>query len=207
MLIVISAPSGTGKTTIVERLMARFPNLTYSVSVSTREKRKGEIEGKDYVFIGVEEFLEKVEKEEFAEWAEVHGNYYGTPKSLLQDSIAQGKDVLLDVDVQGGLQIKKGYKEEAVLIFIIPPSLEELKRRLLTRKTESEEAIKRRLLKAEEELKYLLDYDYFVINKEVSDTVREISTIICSEKCRVERIRDELLTSLKIAKRGDIKKC
>ncbi|MDI6704325.1 MAG: guanylate kinase [bacterium] len=206
MIIVISAPSGTGKTTIIERLLACFPNLTYSVSVSTREKRKGEVEGRDYVFVGVEEFLKKVEREEFAEWAEVHGNYYGTPKNLLQNSLLCGKDVLLDVNVQGGLQLKKGYGKEVLLIFIIPPSLEELKRRLLNRKTESEEAIKRRLLMAEEELKYLLNYDYFVVNKKVADTVKEISTIIRAERCKVERIPKELLISLKINKRGDTEK-
>lgn len=206
MLIVISAPSGTGKTTIIERLLTYFPNLTYSISVATREKRKGEVEGKDYVFIDVEEFLRRVEREEFAEWAKVHGNYYGTPKELLQDLLTCGKDVLLDVDVQGGIQLKKGYGKEVVLIFIIPPSLEELENRLLNRKTESKETIKRRLREAEEELKYLSDYDYFVVNKEVSDTVKKICAIIWAEKCKVERIPKELLISLKINKRGDIKK-
>jgi guanylate kinase len=185
LLIIISSPSGGGKTTVRDRLFELIPDLYYSVSCTTRKPRQGEIHGRDYYFIALDEFLEKKEKGEFLEHAEVFGSFYGTPKKDIDDTLKKGRDVLLDIDTQGAMQIKS--KREAVLIFILPPSLEILKGRLYNRKTDSESEIWKRFKDAERELKFVLQYDYAVINDNIEMTVEKIKSIILAERYRVGR--------------------
>lgn len=187
LLLVISAPSGTGKTTICDRLVSSCPDLAYSISLTTRPPRAGEIEGKHYRFVSEEEFKTSIRQGEFVEWAIVHGNYYGTPRGPLEKSLAKGETLVMDIDVQGGIQMKEKYKE-SVLIFIIPPSLEELKLRLNRRKTEDEETITRRLRGVQEELKYTSCYDYCLVNHQIDETVNKLKAIITAEKCRIKRM-------------------
>jgi guanylate kinase len=154
--------------------------------MTTRPPRSEESNGKDYLFVSREDFEKKIEQGEFAEWAVVHGNLYGTPKKTLEEAINAGIDVILDVDVQGAIRIKEKYKE-GVLIFIAPPSMEELRARLEKRNTESEEAIKQRLEEAKKELEWLPKYDYYIVNHRIKDTVSKVKAIIEAEKCRVNR--------------------
>jgi guanylate kinase len=186
LLIVISAPSGTGKTTILNQLTRSSKNLKHSISMTTRPPRSEELNGRDYLFVSQEDFEKKIEQDEFAEWAVVHGNLYGTPKKTLEEAINAGIDVILDIDVQGAIRIKEKYKE-GVLIFIAPPNMEELRARLKKRNTESEEAIEQRLEEAKKELEWLPKYDYYIVNHRIKDTVSKVKAIIEAEKCRVNR--------------------
>ncbi len=197
LLIVVSAPSGAGKTTICKKLLQTTPNLIFSVSMTTRKPRDNEINGQDYFFISTEEFKKRIKKNDFIEWAKVYDDYYGTPKKNLEDSLA-GMDVLLDIDVQGAMNIKKEYSDNAVLIFIAPPFLEDLKTRLSNRMTDTSEEIEKRFLLAKEELKNILNYDYCVINDDVGVTVGKLKSIIIAEKNRVKRIGKELLKKLEV---------
>lgn len=187
IIFVISSPSGGGKTTIRRELLKQLPELNYSISVTGRCPRSGEKEGKDYFFISEDEFHKKIEKNKFAEWAEVHGHLYGTPRKFLEESIRSGRDIILDIDVRGALQIKKGYGESC-LVFLRPPSLKTLAARLKKRKTDDEREIKKRLAGAKEELTFLKEYDYIVVNQKLSQAVEEIKAIITAERCRVERM-------------------
>ena len=161
--LVLCAPSGAGKTTLVKRLIEKYERLTFSVSCTTRPPRAGEVEGRDYYFMGKDEFLKLVEEEYFAEWAEVHGNYYGTPLAATRKLLAEGKDLLLDVDVQGAAQLEQSLPE-AFFAFVLPPSREELERRLRARGTEDEAAIALRLFNAATELKEADWFDAWIIN-------------------------------------------
>lgn len=185
LLIVISSPSGGGKTTVRTRLLKELSYLYYSVSCTTRKPRSGEVEGKDYHFITTEDFLKRKEKGEFLEFAEVFGYYYGTPSKNIDEAIAEGKDVLLDIDTQGALQIRS--KRDAILIFILPPSLEILKGRLYNRKTDSETEIWKRLKDARAELKCVEQYDYAVINDNIEMTIEKIKSIVIAEKHKTLR--------------------
>lgn len=185
-IFVVSAPSGTGKTTVLKRLLERRPELVYSVSATTRAPRPGEVHGKDYFFLSPEEFHKKVDEDGFAEWAEVHGNLYGTPETFLETQISRGKDVLLAIDTQGAFQLKKRHPE-AVLIFLAPPSFEELERRLRARQTESEDVAQRRLEVAKKELELKHRYDHIVVNDDIDGAARRIEMIIDREKAREER--------------------
>ncbi|HOL48198.1 MAG TPA: guanylate kinase [bacterium] len=176
-LIVISAPSGAGKSTICDELLKRVDNIIFSISVTTRPCRTNEIDGVDYFFISEKEFKEMIEKNELLEWAKVHNNYYGTPKDFVIKNLEAGKDVLLDIDVQGAEQVRQK-TNDAIFIFIMAPSLEELERRLRNRKTDSEESIQRRLANAKKELEYKDKYDYIIINDIVEKAVNEIIEII-----------------------------
>ena len=174
---MLSSPSGGGKTTIIKELRKKDVNLEYSVSVTTREPRKDEKEGVDYYFLDRETFLKKIEDKAFAEWAEVHGEYYGTLVSQIDQDTSMGKKILLDTDVQGGLNLKKT-RTNALLIFLLPPSMNVLKARLMKRGTETEEEIKSRLDTAKEEMKMADEYDFVVINDDLEITVKEIGAII-----------------------------
>ncbi len=185
-LVVISSPSGGGKTTIRRELLKNLPELCYSVSCTTRPPRPGEKYGEDYYFLKEEEFRRRIEKGDFLEWAEVHGFLYGTPRKFIEDSLQEGKIVVMDIDVQGGEKIKR-FRLPSVFIFLLPPSWEELKKRLQRRGTEDEETIEKRLKTARDEVKYYHQYDYIVVNKDIGDTVREIEAIIRAEKNRRER--------------------
>jgi guanylate kinase len=196
LLIIISSPSGGGKTTVRSRLLGLIPDLQYSVSWTTRKPRQGEVHGKDYFFVSLGQFMEKKDKSEFLEYAEVFGSFYGTPMNSVDEAIKKGQDVLLDIDTQGALQIKS--KRDAVLIFILPPSLEILKGRLYNRKTDSETEIWKRLKDAQHELKCVRQYDYAVINDNIDMTVEKIKSIIIAERYRVQR-QLELLKMFKDA--------
>lgn len=177
-LVIISAPSGTGKTSVIHHLLARHPNMIHSVSWTTRPKRSQEIDGKDYHFISEAEFRRGIKQGALAEWAEVHHAYYGTPKQPLETWLRVGRDVLLDLDVQGGMNLKKRYAEHSVSIFLLPPSEEELQRRLFQRRTESAAARRIRLANAKQEITFKDRYDHRVINDELEEACRAIEKIL-----------------------------
>ncbi len=182
-LIVISAPSGAGKTTLCNSIVKILDGVAFSVSHTTRRPREGEIDGVDYYFIDEAQFREMIERGEFAEWAVVHGNFYGTSKRVLNELMQKNTDVLLDIDVQGARQIKALYPE-AVLVFIMPPSFDVLKERLYKRGAENLEG---RLRRALEELKEYSFYDYVIINDNLEKALSELKAIIISERLRVKR--------------------
>lgn len=186
LLVVISGPSGSGKGTICKRLIEEIENLSVSVSATTRKPRVGEIDGKNYFFIDEKEFLKKINNDEFLEYASVYGNYYGTPKKIVLNKLENGKDIILEIDIQGALKVKENYPR-GVFIFILPPSLEELKNRIEGRGTDSKEAIHRRLKSAYDELNYAFQYDYVVLNDEVDTAVEKIKEIISAEKNKSTR--------------------
>lgn len=190
-LFIISAPSGAGKTTLLREVRLRLPDIRFSVSFTTREPREGEENGKDYFFVSEDEFLRGIEENRFAEWARVHGNYYGTDRYMIDKWLSEGCNVLLDIDVQGARMIKCRYPF-AVTVFILPPSWYELEKRLRLRGTDSEEVIKRRLKNAAREVVEALWYDYLVINDEVFRAVGEITAIITSSGCRTKNRLDFL---------------
>ena len=175
-LLVLSGPSGSGKGTVSEALMKNNDDIIFSTSVTTRTPRPGEVNGENYFFATREEFEEMVEKDELLEHAFVHTNYYGTPKKFVFDEIDKGEIVLLEIDVQGALQIKKKYKE-AVFIFLIPPTMDELRSRLVKRDTETEDEIETRYRNAFRELDFVGEYDYFVINDVIDNAVKDLSLI------------------------------
>ncbi|NOX97607.1 MAG: guanylate kinase [Nitrospirae bacterium] len=189
ILFVVSSPSGGGKTTICRELMKWSPELNYSISVTSRPARAGEKEGKDYYFVSEKEFEERRGRDEFAEWAEVHGHRYGTPRKFLDEALSSGKDIILDIDVKGALQIKDEYKESSCLIFLLPPSLETLATRLKKRNTDNAREVEKRLAKAKEEISFLKEYHYVVVNQKLSQAVQEVQAIITAERCRVGRIK------------------
>ena len=175
-LIIFAAPSGSGKTSIVKEIMRLNPSLRFSVSATTRKIRDNEVDGRDYHFISVDEFKEKINQDQFVEYQEVYTNqFYGTLKSELEKIWSQGDTVLFDVDVIGGINLKKIFDKEALSVFVKPPSLEALKERLVNRNTESQESLNTRLSKAESELTYQSDYDYILVNDDFNLAVSEIN--------------------------------
>ncbi len=178
-LVIFSAPSGAGKTTIVRQLLTEISKLEFSVSVASRPKRPNEIDGKAYYFIPVDEFKQKIEDDEFLEWEEVYeNNYYGTLKSEVERIWAKGNSVIFDVDVVGGLNIKKYYGDRALAIFVMPPSVEELEKRLRNRSTESEMDLKRRIEKARHEMTFAPEFDKIVFNDNLEKAVNEAKELV-----------------------------
>lgn len=186
ILLVLSGPSGAGKGTICEQLLNKRKDLAYSVSATTRTPRKGEVDGKDYFFVSTDRFKEMIAKNELLEYAEIYGNYYGTPRSYVMGILNQGRDVVLEIDPQGALQIKENFPD-GVFVFIVPPSLDELTSRIYKRGTDSEEVIRRRLNAATSELAYASKYDYIIINDEVEKATAKVSNIIDAERNRAVR--------------------
>jgi len=195
LIVVISAPAGAGKTTLCKRLLQSYPSFISSVSFTTRPPRKQEIEGVDYYFTSREDFEKLVEKDAFVEWAEVHGHLYGTSKEFLEKNIEAKKDVVLEVDVKGGEKIKEKYPQ-AILIFILPPSWEELEKRMRKRATEDEKSIRERLKNAKKEVKYLPFYDYFIVNDDINTAVRELCLIIEAERHKITRLPKDSLNQI-----------
>lgn len=185
-LLVISGPSGSGKGTVSNELLNRNEDVVFSVSATTRKPRVNEKDGLNYIFLEEERFKSMVANDQFLEHAFVHNNYYGTPSEFVMEQIDKGEIVLLEIDVQGALQIKKNYKE-AVFIFLLPPTMDELKNRIIKRGTESEADINTRFENAFVELDFVGEYDYFVVNEKVSEAVSNIEAIIKAEKLRVKR--------------------
>lgn len=177
-LFVLSAPSGSGKTSIAKAILAAFPDMTFSVSATTRKQRPGEVHGKDYFFLSKEDFERKRNLGELVEWEEVFLNFYGTLKSEVDKALRGGERMLFDVDVKGALSIQAAYPEHAVLIFIRPPTLEELERRLSSRKTEDAETIARRLARASMELKEGERFDHTVVNDDLERSIGEVASIV-----------------------------
>ncbi|MBW2506133.1 MAG: guanylate kinase [Deltaproteobacteria bacterium] len=186
-LFIISAPSGTGKTTILKKIVAAMDNVAFSVSHTTRAPRPVEQDGIDYFFIDKDNFARMQQQGLFLEWAEVHGNLYGTSSYAIQEATEQGRDLLLDIDVQGARQVKNKLGHTGVFVFIAPPSLEELARRLVGRSTESEDVITTRLKNAREEMKSLNQYDYVIVNDTVTEAVEVLKSIIIAERSRKRR--------------------
>ena len=186
-LFVVSAPSGAGKTTLCREIRLRMPDLAYSVSVTTRTPRPGEMNGVDFRFVGVAEFHAMLDRGELAEWATVHGNLYGTRARSLEDALALGRDVLLDIDTQGAAQLRGRYPD-AVLIFILAPSVKDLEQRLRERRSDAEHEIARRLARAREEIALWRRYDYLIVNRDVKEALDQLESIILAERCRTARI-------------------
>lgn len=191
LIIIVSAPSGAGKTSICDALIKQDKNIVYSVSTTTRQPRTGEKNGKEYFFVDDKTFKSMVNKNMFAEWAEVHGHFYGTSKKTIEDTINKGKDVLLDIDVQGALKIKKQYKD-ALMIFITAPTLKVLKERLIKRNKDSSAVIKTRLNNAKKELTYLPKYDYLILNDKLDKSIENVKSVINAERLSIKRNKKNL---------------
>ncbi|MFA6850506.1 MAG: guanylate kinase [Selenomonadaceae bacterium] len=185
-LIVISGPSGTGKGTVCKQLLEEKREIAYSVSATTRKPREGEVDGVNYYFLAKNDFEKMIQAQELLEWAEVYGNYYGTPLKKIKEKLAEGKDVLLEIDTQGAMNVKKKFPT-GVYIYIVPPSLTELSRRIRGRGTDSQESIMKRLKAASAEIKIGKNYEYVVVNDTVANAVRQIAAIVVAEHCKTER--------------------
>ena len=190
LIVVVSAPSGAGKTTVCKKVAAEDSNVVKSVSVTTRPRRKTERDGVHYYFVSRKKFLEELEKGRFLEWAQVHGYLYATPRDFLEKQIRDGRDIVLDIDVQGARAVKKAFPE-AVLVFLLPPSLAVLERRLRGRCSESPEDIRTRLRNTAAEFSCYPTYDYVVVNDNVDRAACDLRAIINAEKCRVHRLKQE----------------
>jgi len=177
-IIVVTAPSGSGKSTLIKEIKETFPKVLESISTTTRSPRPSEEDGKHYFFIDKEDFIKKKDEGEFIEWAQVHDNFYGTSKSFVEDNLSQGTSILFDIDVQGANNLKALFGDEAKVIFISPPSLEELETRLRNRATETEKTLETRLKNAKEEMKSKEKYDYLLINDDLEQAKREIIAIV-----------------------------
>ena len=186
-LFIISAPSGTGKTTILKRVISELKGVGFSVSHTTRLPRAGELEGKDYYFVKEVVFQAMQEQDSFLEYAEVHGNLYGTSKAVIDNLVKEGKDVILDIDVQGAFQVMDKVGDKGVFVFIAPPSLQDLEKRVTNRGTESESVIATRLKNAQEELKSLGQYNYLIVNDQVDQAVEVLKSIIIAERSKKRR--------------------
>ncbi|HEY7766313.1 MAG TPA: guanylate kinase, partial [Aestuariivirgaceae bacterium] len=187
LLLVISSPSGAGKTTLTRRLLERDPSIIMSVSVTTRPPRPGEVDGKDYLFISMDKFRAMRDAGELLEWAEVFGNCYGTPKAPVQASLAKGRDVLFDIDWQGTQQLAQAMPEDLVRIFILPPSAEALRDRLIRRAQDSMVTVAKRMAEAAKEISHWAEYDYVIINNDLEASDREIGAILEAERLKRKR--------------------
>jgi len=191
ILFIMSAPSGAGKTTLCKEVVDILKDLRHSVSYTTRSPRPGEVQGRDYFFVSPAEFEKMIKACEFAEWAEVHGNLYGTAMKILDGYRKQGYDVILDIDCQGARQLKKRLRD-GVFIFVLPPSFAELRRRLDMRNSDSDEMKERRITNAADEIKESRWYDYIIVNDVYSRAVEELKSVLIAERCRASRVIAEV---------------
>lgn len=191
LLYVVSGPSGTGKTTLCKELIKRIPDLSFSISYTTRPRRRNEKSDKDYYFVTPEAFKDMINKGEFAEWAEIYGNSYGTSRSSIEEALNKGHDLIFDIDSQGARQLKRTYPL-GISIFLLPPSVSELERRLCNRKTDSQETIRKRMNKARQEISQVEIYEYIVINNVLEKTLHVLQSIIVAEKHRRENMARKL---------------
>jgi len=187
IMLVLSSPSGAGKTTISRRLLERDPNLIMSVSVTTRRKRPGEAAGRDYHFIKPTEFNLMINRQELLEHAKVFGHYYGTPRKPVEDALTEGRDVLFDIDWQGTQQLAQSARADLVSVFILPPTIAALEQRLKTRAQDSAEVVARRMAKAADEMSHWAEYDYIVVNRDIDVSVASVEAILAAE--RLKRVR------------------
>jgi guanylate kinase len=195
ILFILSGPSGVGKGTVRKKLFERATDLKYSISMTTRSIREGETEGVDYFYKSKQEFEDLINNRKLLEYAQYVGNYYGTPRDYVEETLEKGKDVFLEIEVQGALQVKENFPQ-GVFIFLFPPSLEELKNRIISRGTESEELVKNRLFAAKEEIEMMDAYDYVVVNDKVETAVQKIQSIVQSEHCKRERVEKQYKKAL-----------
>ncbi len=188
ILLVLSAPSGTGKTTLARRLLAELPDAVFSISVTTRRPRGREQDGVDYHFVDVDSFQERINRGEFVEWAEVHGHFYGSSQAVVDEARAKRGVAIFDIDVQGGQAIKRKHPD-TVLAFVLPPSMEELERRLRERGTDAEDTIRRRMLAARSEIERgIATYDYILVNDDIERAYRDLHSVVIAERCRRGRV-------------------
>jgi guanylate kinase len=187
LMLVLSSPSGTGKTTLSRRLLEVDPAVQLSVSATTRPQRPAEVDGRDYHFVDRTRFDEMVRKNEMLEWAEVFGNHYGTPRAPVEQALARGHDVLFDIDWQGTQQLRDKVSKDFVSVFLLPPSVPELERRLTTRAQDSDEVIRARMAKAADEMSHWAEYDYVLLNRDVDETFAQLQAILTAERLKRER--------------------
>lgn len=192
LLIVLSGPSGSGKNTVCDEVKKNNKNIWESISMTSRKPRKGEIDGKSYYFVTEEEFKKNIEDDNMLEYAKFAGNYYGTPKKNIQKHLDNGEDVILVIEIQGALQIKQKISH-ALFVFLLPPSMKELKRRLIDRNTESSSKVMERFERAYKEINELSKYNYVIVNDNVKDAAKKLESIILAERCRVDRIEEVFL--------------
>ncbi len=188
LMLVLSSPSGAGKSTICRNLLARQDNLKLSVSATTRPKRGSEIDGVHYHFMSERQFVSMRDRGDLLEWAEVHSNFYGTPRDPVEEALSKGKDVLFDIDWQGTLQMKKAARKDIVTVFVLPPSMAELKNRLIRRAEDSEDVIERRLHNARIEISHWDEYDYVIVNDDLEKAFAAVSAILEAERHKRERV-------------------
>ena len=194
-LVVISAPSGAGKGTVIKKLMEINSNIWLSISMTSRNIRPGDVPDESYFFVTKEEFEERINNGVFLEYAVYNGNYYGTPKDKIVEKLNEGKDVILEIEIQGALKVKE-LVPDAIFVFILPPSMKELKRRLVNRGTESKEKVLERFTTAYKEINEVTKYNYVVINDEVEVAANKVKAILLSERCRVDRIEEVYLNNM-----------
>ena len=195
-IFIISAPSGAGKSTLIHLLLAQIPSLFFSVSHTTRAARPGEREGVDYFFISQEQFEEMIRANQFLEWAQVHGSYYGTSRSMLESSETEGTDLILDIDVQGAAQVRKALPE-AVSVFILPPSYEVLRDRLMQRQKDSVDQVEKRLITARKEIEHWREYEHIVINEDLNEAFDSLSSLVKGQRLRREYLEARIENILK----------
>ena len=196
LLLVVSGPSGAGKGTICKALLNKNDQIKLSVSATTRKPRNGEVHGVNYFFIEKEEFTKMIENGEFLEYAQIYDNFYGTPKAAIIECLEKGQDVILEIEMQGARQIKEVYPE-GVFKFVLPPSLEELKSRIVGRGTDTQEEIEKRFSCAFEEINQIVNYDYFIVNEDIEKSVSDVEAIICAEKNKVTRYKNNIIDKFK----------
>ena len=187
LMLVLSSPSGAGKTSICKKLLQQDTGLVLSVSATTRKRRPGEVEGKDYQFLSIQEFESRINKSQFLEYAKVFDNYYGTPVQLVERTLKSGVDVLFDIDWQGTQQLKARARQDLVSVFILPPSIKELEKRLFKRAQDTSEVVANRMSKSASEMSHYPEYDYVIINHDLDKSVQQVQSILCAERTRRER--------------------